>query len=187
MGRLVVVLQQPFHGQAPTLVANSGHQLAPLLAQTFRDACQLFQIEGQIATRKTVLMLEEPLASIPTRPGTAPTASSSSVLVTKYGYDSTTGRQDQVTDPIGKISKTYYDAAGRTTYVVDNYADFNASTEANSGGGTNGDQDQVVKTIYNAAGQVTELVALDRTGDVIKRLGWLSRPARYRFFRLQVE
>ncbi|MFO0911688.1 MAG: RHS repeat-associated core domain-containing protein [Pirellulales bacterium] len=104
-------------------------------------------------------------ASIPTRPGTAPTASSSSVLVTKYGYDSTTGRQDQVTDPIGKVSKTYYDAAGRTTYVVDNYADFNASTEANSGGGTNGDQDQVVKTIYNAAGQVTELVALDRTGD----------------------
>ena len=53
-----------------------------------------------------------------TRPGTVP-ARSDTVLVTEFGYD-VAGRQVSVTDPLGLIASTEYDALGRTTKTIEN-------------------------------------------------------------------
>ncbi len=61
-----------------------------------------------------------------TRPGSVPSRSDT-VLVTSIGYD-TAGRQSQVTDPRGLVSKTFYDALGRTTKTIADYVDGTPST-----------------------------------------------------------
>jgi RHS repeat-associated protein len=57
-----------------------------------------------------------------TRPSTAPSASTDTLLLTLYGYNSA-GEMESVTDPMGIVSKTFYDALGRQTKTVANYVD----------------------------------------------------------------
>ncbi len=54
-----------------------------------------------------------------TRPSTPP-ASSATVLVTTYAYNSM-GLVQDVTDPMGIVNRTYYDNLGRTTKTIQDY------------------------------------------------------------------
>lgn len=103
-------------------------------------------------------------ATIPTRSGTAPTASSETALVTLYSYNADTGAQETVTDPKGTKTKSFVDRLGRNTYTAENYDNFNASTEANTGDGSDKSKDRVTKFVYNAVSQ-TKLVAMDANAD----------------------
>ena len=103
-------------------------------------------------------------ASVPSRPGTAPSSSSETALVTKFGYNADTGMQETVTSPGGHVTKTFFDDFGRSTYVAENFDNFNASTEANTGDGSDKSKDRVTKFVYNATSQ-TKLVALDANAD----------------------
>jgi hypothetical protein len=58
-------------------------------------------------------------ATIPSRPSSAPTASSSTALVTLYAYTTDSGLSQTVTDPAGTVTKNFYDNLGRKTYVAD--------------------------------------------------------------------
>ena len=62
-----------------------------------------------------------------TRPSTVPTRSDT-VLVSSYTYNDA-GLVDSVTDPMGIVSKYYYDALGRTTKTI---ADYTNGTETNN-------------------------------------------------------
>jgi RHS repeat-associated protein len=104
-------------------------------------------------------------ATVPSRPGTAPTSSSQTTLVTLYSYNALTGDQELVTDPSGMQQKTVRDDLGRTIFSINNFDDFNETTEAGTGDATDKSRDQVTKFIYNGAGQVKELIALDANGD----------------------
>jgi hypothetical protein len=55
-----------------------------------------------------------------TRPSTPP-SSSSTVLVNKTSYDTSSGRVSQTIDPLGYITQMGYDDAGRTTQVLEAY------------------------------------------------------------------
>lgn len=105
-------------------------------------------------------------AAVP-NPGSAPTTSSSSELVTLFGYNADTGRQELITDPAGSKTKTFYDDLGRTTYVAQNWNDFAATgtSGANSGDATDKSRDQVVKFTYNGLNAVVTLTALDQNAD----------------------
>jgi RHS repeat-associated protein len=63
------------------------------------------------------------------RPGTEPTASSSTLLVSKNAYAK--GRLDQATDPKGLITKYVYDARGRKTQVLENYTTGSPASDQN--------------------------------------------------------
>ena len=104
-------------------------------------------------------------ASVPSRPGTAPTSSSQTRLVTQYSYHQLTGAQEIVTDPTGMQQKTVLDALGRTIYSINNYDDFNEANETGTGDATDKSRDRVTKFIYNGANQIKELIALDANGD----------------------
>jgi YD repeat-containing protein len=54
-----------------------------------------------------------------TRPGSVPSRSDT-VLVNSIGYN-TAGWQAESTDPMGRINKSYFDLAGRTTKTIENY------------------------------------------------------------------
>ncbi|NLE36620.1 MAG: hypothetical protein GX621_01185, partial [Pirellulaceae bacterium] len=108
-------------------------------------------------------------AAVPDRPTTIPTASSETVLVTKYDYDEASGRLATVASPAGTAAspsstatKTYYDALGRTTYTVENHVDFSPPSSG-VGGGNNNDQDKVTHFVYNGLGNITQLVAMNPT------------------------
>ena len=101
-------------------------------------------------------------AAVPTRPGTAPTASSETKLVATMAYNADTGRLETTTDPADKISKVFYDDAGRRIYIAENYTDF-APPSTGLGGGTNNEDDRVTFFKYNGLGQTTNLVAFNGT------------------------
>lgn len=78
-----------------------------------------------------------------TRPSTAPSRSDT-VLVTSATYDAA-GRVYEATDPRGIVSRTTYDALGRTTNTVENYTD---------GTPSDGD-DKTTEYAYGPAGMTT--------------------------------
>ncbi|WP_020476098.1 MBG domain-containing protein [Zavarzinella formosa] len=82
-----------------------------------------------------------------TRPG-EPDDRDDTHLITSYGYDAA-GRLQTTTDPMGLVSKTYYDAAGRTVKTIENYVDGTVS---------DGD-DKTVEYVYGANGQMQKLQA----------------------------
>jgi RHS repeat-associated protein len=100
-------------------------------------------------------------ASLPTRPTSAPTASSNSALVTLYGYNADSGLRELVTDPMGTPNKTFYDRLGRVQYIAQNYSVFNGST----GTGTGNPTDVVIQRVYDGPARLQKLVALDPNGD----------------------
>ncbi|MFO0929436.1 MAG: SdrD B-like domain-containing protein [Gemmataceae bacterium] len=94
------------------------------------------------------------------RPSTVP-ARSDTVLVTSQGYDPA-GRVETTTDPRGLVTKTSYDALGRTTKTVENYVDGIVS---------DGD-DKTVEYTYDAAGHLLTLTAR-LTGGAYQTTGWV--------------
>ena len=108
--------------------------------------------------------------AIPTRPSTAPTASSDTKLVTLYSYDSDTGRLASFEDPGDVLSEVYYDDLGRRTYLVENASDFSDTTPSGMGGGVDHDEDRATGFEYNGLDQITKLTAYNAsssTGDQV--------------------
>lgn len=98
-------------------------------------------------------------ATLPTRPSSAPTASGSTYLLTLYGYYSDSGRLQIVTDPIGTVTKTFYDNLGRDTYVAQNWRNFVPPST-----GTGNPNDRVTQYVYSGPNQLYQLVAMDPSG-----------------------
>ncbi len=92
-----------------------------------------------------------------------PSASTDSCLVTRRTYDAA-GRLKAVFDPKGIETRTYYDDIGRKTYVVENYTDFDAEKEEDSGGADKS-QDRVTRFTYDGLGNVRTQTALDPDAD----------------------
>ena len=105
-------------------------------------------------------------ATLPARPTTAPTTSSASVLVTLIGYNASSGRQESMTDSMGKTHKTFYDALGRTLYQVQNWTSYTPG----GSGSNDSDKDVVVGNTYNGLDQTVNLTAYNATtGNQITR------------------
>jgi hypothetical protein len=103
-------------------------------------------------------------ATIPSRPSSAPTASSSTALVTLYVYSTDSGLLQTVTDPIGTVTKNFYDNLGRKTYVADNWNDFSPPTTG-TGDSTDHPKDRVTHYIYDGPRRVQQRVEMDPNGD----------------------
>ena len=82
---------------------------------------------------------------------TPPTVSDFRVLLTKYSYADDSGLLETVTDPAGQNTMTIYDDLGRETEVTSNYVQ----------GGTESDENQVVKIDYDGPNRVEKLVAME--------------------------
>ncbi len=104
--------------------------------------------------------------AIPAR-GAAPTSSSDQKLVTKFTYN-TAGLLETITTPTGSsgetVQKIFYDDLERTVYVAENFDDFVATTEANTGG-TDSSEDRVTRITYDGLGNIIEHAALDPDGN----------------------
>jgi hypothetical protein len=98
-------------------------------------------------------------ATIPSRPSSAPTASSSTALITLYGYTSDSGLLQTVTDPAGTVTKTFYDNLARKTYVAANWQNFVPPST-----GTGNPNDRVTQYVYDGPSRVQQLVAMDPNG-----------------------
>jgi len=91
-----------------------------------------------------------------TRPAVAP-ASSSTVLVTATAYNSQ-GLAYEVTDPMGKVNRSSFDALGRLTQLLENYVS----------GGHAADENRQTDYVYNANGKVGKMtVKNSTTGDQV--------------------
>ena len=96
------------------------------------------------------------VVSLPAAAFTRPTLppepdSTGDALVTKYTYDDA-GRQQDVIDNAGMVTRSQYDALGRVTATIENYVD-------GTPGGSADDEDRTTTYAYNAAGQITEQTA----------------------------
>jgi RHS repeat-associated protein len=98
-------------------------------------------------------------ATIPSRPSSAPTASSNTALVTLYAYTSDSGLLQTVTDPAGTVTKNFYDNLGRKTYVAQNWQNFVPPST-----GTGNPNDRVTNYIYDGPSRLQQLVAMDPNG-----------------------
>ena len=98
-------------------------------------------------------------ASAWTRPGSVPSRSST-VLVNSVTFDAA-GRVYEVTDAAGRVTRTTYDALGRTTKTVENYVDGTVS---------DGD-DKTTEFTYNAAGMTSLTARL--TGGGVQTTEWV--------------
>ena len=98
-------------------------------------------------------------AAVPSRPSTAPTTSSDTLLVTKYSYEMTTGRSSVTTSPKGRQNKTFYDDYGRTTFVAENFDNFDPSSLSSVSDGSDASKDRVTQTTYDGLGNTTSLIA----------------------------
>jgi RHS repeat-associated protein len=95
-----------------------------------------------------------------TRPGSVPSRSDT-VLVTDYGYNAA-GWVSDVTDPMGRVNKTFFDLAGRTTKTIENYVDGTVSDA----------DDKTVEYTHHANGQMKTLKAL-LTGGGYQTTEWV--------------
>lgn len=103
-------------------------------------------------------------SSIPSRPSSAP-SSSDTKLVTLFGHNTDTGQRETVTTPEGMVTKAFYDDLGRTKYIAENFDNFNASTEANTGDSTDKSKDRCTKYTYNGLNQRVTETAMDKNAD----------------------
>ena len=86
------------------------------------------------------------------RPATIP-ARSDTALVTSYAYDAA-GRIQDVTDPNAIVSRTLYDALGRTTASIANY----------TGGAAGAQADVTTLFAFDSAGRLASRTAVQPTG-----------------------
>ncbi len=104
-------------------------------------------------------------ATLPSRPGSAPTTSSNTALVTTFTHNSDSGLRELEVDPAGTLTKIFYDRLGRITYFAQNYDNFNASSESGTGDSTDPSKDKITKKIYDGPGRLKQLVAMDPNAD----------------------
>ena len=97
---------------------------------------------------------------IPTRPTSAPTTSANTSLVSVYAYYSDSGLLQTVTDPVGTVTKTFYDNLGRKTYLAQNWQNFVPPST-----GTGNPNDRVTQYVYYGPTELQQLVAMDPNGD----------------------
>ena len=91
-------------------------------------------------------------ATVPSRPSSAPTSSSDTVLLTQYSYNADSGLLETVTDPAGTKTRSTYDDLGRTTKV-----------EEDDGGSA----ERHILTQYSGLGSTTKLIVdVDKSGTV---------------------
>ncbi len=112
-------------------------------------------------------------ASVPSRPSTAPTASSHTVLVTRFSYDAQTGQQSTVTSPDGFDTRRFRDDAGRVTWPAANFDDFVPDTLTTISDGTDDSKDRVTKTEYDAAGNETKIIAYNGSSSAAQETVYL--------------
>jgi RHS repeat-associated protein len=98
-------------------------------------------------------------ATTPSRPSSAPTASSNTALVTLYGYTSDSGLLQTVTDPAGTVTKSFYDNLGRKTYVAQNWQNFVPPST-----GTGNPNDRVTQYVYDGPKRLQQMVVMDPNG-----------------------
>jgi YD repeat-containing protein len=99
-------------------------------------------------------------AASPTRPSTAPTASANTSLVTVYAYWPASGFLQTVADPLGTITKTFYDNLGRITFSAANWQNFVPPST-----GTGNPNDRVTNYVYDGPSRLQQFVAMDPNGD----------------------
>jgi RHS repeat-associated protein len=99
-------------------------------------------------------------ATIPSRPSSAPTASTNTALVTIYAYTSDSGLLQTVTDRAGTVTKNFYDNLDRKTYVAANWQNFVPPST-----GTGNPNDRVTQYVYDGPQRMQQLVAMDPNGD----------------------
>ena len=116
-------------------------------------------------------------AAVPTRPGTAPTASSDMVLVTEYAYDASTGRMATLTDPAGNDTKMFYDDLARTTWIAEHYDDFDPDTLSTISDGTDDSKDRVTKTEYDGLSNTTKQIAYNGSSSIAEDTVYLYEDA----------
>ena len=116
-------------------------------------------------------------AAVPTRPATAPTSSSDTVLVTEYAYDASTGRLSTLTDPAGIDTKMFYDDLGRTTWIAEHYDDFDPDTLSTISDGTDDSKDRVTKTEYDGLGNTTKQIAYNGSSSAVEDTVYLYEDA----------
>jgi RHS repeat-associated protein len=102
-------------------------------------------------------------ATIPSRPATAPTASTSTALATIYGYAGDSGLLQTLTDPAGTVTKNFYDNLARKTYVAENWNDFSPPSTG-TGDSTDHSKDRVTNYVYDGPSRIQQLVAMDPNG-----------------------
>jgi RHS repeat-associated protein len=106
-------------------------------------------------------------ASIPARPGTAPSTSTADYLVTLFAYDSKDGRLQSVADPNAKVRKFFYDHLGRITLLSANHDNF-IPPDQNTGDDAmptpDYSKDQVTEWQYNGLDQVAKLIVRRQPG-----------------------
>lgn len=116
-------------------------------------------------------------AAVPTRPGTAPSASSDTVLVSEFAYDASTGRLSTMTDPAGYDTKSFYDDLGRTTWIAEHYDDFDPGTLSTISDGTDDSKDRVTKTEYDGLGNTTKQIAYNGSSSAAEETVYLFEDA----------
>ncbi|MEM8672095.1 MAG: hypothetical protein AAGG48_31555, partial [Planctomycetota bacterium] len=111
---------------------------------------------------------------------TKPTTSSDAELVTLYGYSADRGVQNEITDPSGTKSKTFFDDLGRQTYMSANFVNFDPDNVGSTiGGGTNDDEDQVVGYEFNGLGNTTKLTAYNASSSTANQVTEYKREDNY--------
>jgi RHS repeat-associated protein len=97
-------------------------------------------------------------------PASAPTASTSTVLMTSYSYNSA-GYLSVIADPRGIKSKTFYDSLGRTTYSVQNWTGgYDPTGNTLPSDSTHHDENQTVAYVYGSNSHMTAMTLLLPSG-----------------------
>jgi RHS repeat-associated protein len=148
-GNVILTSQrQRFHDADPTATgalgtASSGIRARLSSSTAYYDA----------ADRQTAAVSVGSNGGSPYSRPAAPPAASDTALVTLYGYDAA-GRLRDVTDPMGRVQRSLYDALGRRTTSIAN----------DTGGAPGSATDVTTRTTYNGNGQVVSIEAVQPAG-----------------------
>jgi RHS repeat-associated protein len=140
--------RQRFHDADPSATgalgtASSGIRARVSTSTAYYDAADRLTASVDLGTNG---------GSVYSRPATAP-ARSDTELVSSYSYDSA-GRLLDVTDPMGRVQRSLYDALGRRTTSIANYI----------GGAPGSDTDVTTRTSYDGNGNVRTIEAVQPAG-----------------------
>lgn len=103
--------------------------------------------------------------TVPSKPGSAPSSSSSTVLVITQSYNTDSGLPEIATDTTAVKTKTFYDNLKRPLYVAENWTDFTGAAETSTGDGSDKSKDRVTKRVYDGLDNLSQLIAMDLNGD----------------------
>jgi RHS repeat-associated protein len=147
--------RQRFHDASPTAVGGLGSALNPARVSylaSYYDAADRLTASVNVGTNGGLSY---------GRPATAPTRSDTT-LVTSYAYGPD-GRVQDVTDPRGIVSRTLYDALGRTTASIANF----------TGGAAAAQTDVTTLFAYDSAGRLASRTAVQPAGTPSQVTGYV--------------